>query len=98
MDYRYSPDFKAKYKRRKRKKDVRLCSAIDETIELFSSNSNDKRLKSHPLERELTGLRSIHIIGLRTNDYCMVYEEKIESDGSKYAYFLQFGTHTELFG
>ena len=96
MNYQFSPEFEKKFKKL-RKKNVRICNAIDKTIVLFSHDPYNSELKNHPLKRSLEGIRSIHIIRLPTNDYCAIYEEKIEKDGSIYAYFHIFGTHRELF-
>ena len=96
MNYQFSIDFEKKYKRL-RKKNIRLCNAIDETIALFYSDPYNSELDNHSLGRSLEGIRSIHIIKMRSNDYCSIYEEKVEKAGSVYAYFYNFGTHRELF-
>jgi len=67
MNYELSKEFDEKYYKLE---NVRLKKAIDKTLEVFSKNPNSSQLNNHPLERELKGLRSIHIIGYRTNDYC----------------------------
>jgi mRNA-degrading endonuclease YafQ of YafQ-DinJ toxin-antitoxin module len=93
MDYELSSEFRSKYK----KQNVRLQKAIDKTLELFTENPQNSELDNHPLKRDLIGFRSVHIIKYRTNDYCAVYKEFREKDGSLYAYFTTFGTHKELF-
>jgi len=93
MEYEFSEEFKNKYKRQ----NIRLKKAILKTLDIFSGNPSSPEFDNHPLKRELQGLTSIHIISYRTNDYCAIYKEMKEKDGSKYAYFLFLGTHKELF-
>ena len=94
MEYELSEEFKKKFKHQ----DVRLKKALLKTLDIFLNNPQNAELDNHPLKRELKGLKSIHIISFRSNDYCAVYKEMIEKDGDVYAYFLIFGTHKELFG
>src|SRR6266566_1893598 len=93
MEYELSEEFDAKFK----KQNIRLRKVILKTLDVFSDDPDNPQLDNHPLTRELEGLRSIHIIEFRSNDYCAIYKEMVEKDGSVYAYFLNFGTHKELF-
>jgi mRNA-degrading endonuclease YafQ of YafQ-DinJ toxin-antitoxin module len=93
MDYELSEIFENKFKR----ENIRIKKAILKTLNTFTENPYNTVLDNHPLKRQLKGLRNIHIIFLRSNDYCAIYKEIIEKDGSIYAYFLIFGKHKELF-
>ena len=93
IEYELSEEFDKKFKHQ----DIRLKKALLKTLNIFSRNPWNSQLDNHLLKRELTGLRSIHIIGYRSNDYCAIYKEILEKDGNIYAYFLIFGTHKELF-
>ncbi len=94
MDYEFSEEFDEKYYKLN---NVRLTDAINKTLILFSKNPHNPQLNNHILKGDLKGKRSFHIIAYRTNDYCIVYEEMTEKDSSIYAYFINFGTHKELF-
>lgn len=93
MEYELSEEFDKKFK----KQDIRLKKAILKTLDVFSEHPQNTELDNHPLKRELEGLRSIHIIGYRSNDYSAIYKEMVDEDGTVYAYFLLFRTHRELF-
>ncbi len=59
---------------------------------IFQLNPTDPILDNHPLERELTGYRSIDI----TADYRAVFEE-LQGGEEKICYFFLIGTHKELY-
>lgn len=88
---RPSNEFHKKYKRQ----DVRIKKAIDETIKVFVKNPHDSSLHNKPLKEPYKGYRGIKILHIR-NDHRAIYEVVIEGD-EKYAKFIIFGTHAELF-
>ncbi len=89
MKVRFSKEFIKKYK----KANVRIRKRVDKQILTFESNPNDPGLRNHPLHNEWLGYRSIDI----TNDYRAIYEE-VEAGEDVSAYFVDLGTHKELYG
>ena len=88
MKVDYSPQFYRQYK----KANVRIRNRVDEKVAIFIENSEDFQLHNHPLKREYTGYHSINI----TADWRAIYKE-LEIGGEVVAYFVQLGTHKELY-
>ncbi len=88
MRVQYDPEFAKKLK----KQNVRILKSFTKAIKIFSKNPYDTSLHNHELEREYKGCRSINITG----DWRAIYEEV--SEGEKIiAYFITFGTHSQLY-
>ena len=79
------------YKKLK-KLNVRIRKNFRKMITIFQLNPSDPILDNHPLEKELTGYRSIDI----TADYRAVFEELQEGE-EKICYFFLIGTHKQLY-
>ncbi len=88
MKVKFSKDFIKIYK----KLNVRIRNEINKKIETFEVNSNEIGLRNHPLHSEWEGFRSIDI----TNDYRAIYQE-VSAGGEVAAYFVDLGTHEELY-
>lgn len=89
MIIKYSPAFFSKLK----KEDVRIKKSVKKRILLFSKNPHDPQLNNHSLKKEYKGHRSINI----TADWRALYKEKQEGKDIV-AYFVDIGTHRELYG
>lgn len=76
-----------------KKVDVRIKKSVKERILVFSRNPNDLELNNHELKREYEGYRSIDI----TADYRALYKE-VQIGDEIAAYFVEIGTHKELYG
>ena len=88
MKVLFSREFIKKYKR----VNVRIRKRVDEQIQVFEKNPNELGLRNHELREEWEGCRSIDI----TNDYRAIFEELHEGE-EETAYFIDFGTHDELY-
>lgn len=82
-------EFIAQYK----KADVRVRKEIDDKLKLFQKNPYELGLNNHPLRDAWEGYRSINI----TNDHRAIYKEVKEGEELN-AYFVDLGTHEELYG
>ena len=82
-------EFIAQYK----KTDVRIRKEVDEKLKLFQQNPQELGLNNHSLRDTWEGYRSINI----TNDYRAIYKEVKEGEEIN-AYFVDIGTHEELYG
>lgn len=89
MTVRYSPVFLKKLKQA----DVRVRKSFKQKLELFLKNPNSPYLNNHILKAKFYGLRSINI----TSDWRAIYERKVDLK-DKVAYFVDIGTHKELYG
>ena len=89
MRVKYSPLFLLIIK----KVDVRIYKSLKSRISIFIQNPNDPQLDNHPLRNEYSGCRSIDI----TADWRAVFKEIHEGE-EKVAYFVDLGTHNELYG
>ena len=89
MKVKFSKEFIKKYK----KANVRIRNRVDEQILLFENNPNESSLRHHSLHNEWLGYKSIDI----TDDYRAIYEE-VETEKDVSAYFIDLGTHKELYG
>ena len=67
-----------------------IRKAIVERIKCFEANPYDPILNNHALKGEFLGRRSINITG----DWRAIYENKPNDE----AFFILFGTHSELYG
>lgn len=72
------------YKKLK-KVDVRIRKSVKERILIFSKNPNDLELNNHPLRKPYQGLRSIDIT------------KEVNIGEDHVAYFVELGTHDELY-
>lgn len=88
MKVKYSPLFLSILK----KVNVRIRKSLKERILIFSKNPNDLQLNNHPLKDPYHGCSSIDI----TVDWRAVYREITEGD-EEVAYFVDLGTHNELY-
>lgn len=88
MTIRYSPTFFRKLK----KADVKIKKSVKKRILLFSKNPHDPQLNNHSLKKEYKGHRSINV----TADWRALFTEKREGKDS-IAYFVDIGTHRELY-
>ncbi len=88
MIVQYDPDLLKKLKR----VDIRIRNSFFAKIKLFGQNPHETQLNNHALKRKYKGYRSINI----TSDWRAIYEEITEED-EKIAYFLEIGTHKELY-
>ena len=89
MRVQLAPELISKVK----KQDVRIRKKFKRAIGLFSKDPNNLELNNHQLKREWKGFRSINI----TSDKRAVFEEINEGD-DPVAYFIELGTHNELYG
>lgn len=90
MTVRYSPLFIDKLK----KQNVRIKNSFREAIALFQKDPYHSSLHNHPLSREHKGYRSINVT---SGDYRAIYREMVEPNAEIYAYFVDIGTHNELY-
>ncbi|KKU92117.1 MAG: hypothetical protein UY21_C0005G0006 [Microgenomates group bacterium GW2011_GWA1_48_10] len=88
MIIKYSPFFLKKLKQ----VDVRIRKSFKEKIGLFLKDHLDPRLNNHVLRNDFAGLRSIDV----TADWRAVYEERSYGE-DRVAYFVNIGTHRELY-
>jgi len=88
MIVRYSPHFYRQYK----KANVRIRNSVDARIAKFLKNANDLQLNNHALRDEWQGYRSIDI----TSDWRALYKEIFQGEDPT-AYFVELGTHKELY-
>jgi addiction module RelE/StbE family toxin len=88
MKVLFSREFIKKYKR----VNVRIRNRVDEQIKTFEKNPHEFGLRNHELHEEWEGYRSIDI----TNDYRAIFEELREGKETS-AYFIDLGTHDELY-
>ena len=84
----FSKNFIRLYKR----VNVRIRKRVDEQIDIFEKNPKDLGLRNHKLHNEWAGYRSIDV----TNDYRAIFEI-VHEGGETYAYFIDLGTHDELY-
>lgn len=89
MIIKYSPGFLRILK----KVNVRIRKNFKERIVIFSKNPNDLQLNNHSLKAPYEGYRSIDI----TSDWRAIYQVKQKLE-EEVAYFVDFGTHDELYG
>lgn len=90
MKARYAPLFIQKLK----KANVRIRNAFKQKIAVFQSNPSAQELNNHPLKGDYHGIRSINI----TSDWRALYEI-VNGDGNELsAYFVDIGSHEELYG
>lgn len=89
MRVQLAPKLIAKVK----KQDVRIRKSFKIAIGLFSRDPDYLGLNNHSLIKEWEGFRSIDV----TSDLRAVYQEISEADET-FAYFVDFGTHDELYG
>lgn len=89
MKVQLAPKLIAKVK----KQDVRIRKSFKIAISLFSKDSDYLGLNNHSLNKEWEGFRSIDV----TSDLRAVYQEISETDET-FAYFVDLGTHDELYG
>lgn len=89
MRVQLAPKLIAKVK----KQDVRIRKSFKIAIGLFSKDPDYLGLNNHSLSKEWEGFRSIDV----TSDLRAVYQEISEADGT-FAYFVDLGTHDELYG
>ena len=89
MKIEYDPDFLKLVK----KVDVRIRKYLKQKLEIFLKNPHELQLNNHQLRDKYEGYRSIDI----TSDWRAVYEE-FEQSGEIVAYFVDLGTHKELYG
>ena len=89
MRVQYHPEFIKKLK----KLNIRIRKSFLDARVLFDKNPTDSHLNNHPLQLEWQDYESIDV----TNDYCAIFEEIHEGD-EKIAYFIDIGTHDELYG
>lgn len=89
MKIQYDPDFLRLLK----KVDVRIRKSLRQKLEIFLKNPYERSLNNHVLRDKYKGYRSIDI----TADWRVIYEE-FEENGELIAYFVDLGTHKELYG
>lgn len=89
MKVRFSKEFIKKYK----KVNAKIRKRVDKQILIFESNPKEPSLRNHPLRNEWLGYQSIDI----TADYRAIYEE-VGTGEDVIAYFVDLGTHKELYG
>jgi len=75
-----------------KKVSVRIRKSFKERILLFSKDPYNLQLNNHALREKYQGYRSIDI----TADYRAIYKERHEGE-ELIAYFIQLGTHEELY-
>lgn len=88
MILRYDPDLLKQLKKQK----VRVRKSFKQKLEIFIKDSLNPQLNNHTLKGKFSGYRNIDV----TNDYRVIYKEKVEEDGL-IAYFIAIGTHEELY-
>ena len=71
---------------------VRILNNFKKKIVLFARDPNNSELNNHKLKKEWIGHRSIDI----TSDYRVIYIEKQVGEETV-AYFVDIGTHNELY-
>lgn len=88
MIIRFDPNFLDKLK----KINVRISNSFKKRLEIFIKDPYYPQLNNHPLKKNYLGYRSIDI----TSDWRAIYSEKSE-DQETVAFFVDIGTHKELF-
>ena len=81
--------FIEKYK----KVNVRIRRVVDKQLEQFEKDPLEKNLNNHKLREKWQGYRSIDI----NNDYRAIFREVDEGEEHN-VYFVDLGTHEELYG
>lgn len=89
MKLRFSKEFIKKYK----KANVRIRNRVDQQLQKFETNPNELGLRNHQLHGEWAGYKSIDI----TEDYRAIYKD-VHEEKETNAYFIDLGTHKELYG
>ncbi|HVF69287.1 MAG TPA: type II toxin-antitoxin system mRNA interferase toxin, RelE/StbE family [Xanthomonadales bacterium] len=89
MKIQYDPDFLRLLK----KVNIRIRKSLRQKIEIFLKNPDEPSLNNHALRDKYEGYKSIDI----TADWRAIYEEFGEN-GELIAYFVDLGTHKELYG
>lgn len=89
MTIKYSLAFYNKYK----KANVRIRNRFDQQLRIFRKDQNNSQLNNHALRDDYEGYRSISI----TNDWRAIFKE-FEDSGKLIIYFVDLGTHKELYG
>lgn len=76
-----------------KKLNVRIRNNFKEKIEIFSKDPHNLEFNNHKLQREWKGFRSIDV----TSDWRAVYQEIDEESEDVVAYFVELGTHDQLY-
>lgn len=95
MKIGFSPEVKKELLKIK-KKDPALSRKIQKQLQLFTTNSTHPSLRLHKLSGNLKEFRSISI----TKSLRMVYQVKETSTAyskKSFAYFVDLGTHDEVY-
>ena len=71
----------------------KIITKAIETLEIFTNNYQDSRLRNHALHKQRSGYRSIDVTG----DYRIIFREL--SDGLyELVELIDIGTHSQLYG
>lgn len=89
MKVKYSKDFIKQYK----KANSKIRKKVDERIISFTKNPQITQLRNHSLRGKYKGCRSIDITG----DWRAIYKEIQIEENEVYAYFINLGTHSQLY-
>lgn len=76
-----------------KKLNVRIRNNFKKKIEIFSKDPNNSELNNHKLQREWEGFSSIDV----TSNWRAVYQEIDEEGEDTVAYFVELGTHGDLY-
>ncbi len=83
-------EFTARFKKRYKKYSHKFQSKVDERVVIFIENPLNDLLNNHKLKGKFKGCCSINITG----DIRAIYEEV----GKDIYFFIELGTHSELYG
>ena len=85
--------FAKKFVKQYDKAGIKIQSAFDNKLKLFSQNQFHPQLNNHSLTGKLTGYRSINITG----DWRALYSSSQNEDGVIVVTFETLGTHSQLY-
>lgn len=88
ISVRLAPELVKKLK----KQGVRIRNSFKNAIDLFSRDPDEPQLDNHQLQRDWEGFRSIDV----TSDWRAIFEYKQVGEETV-AYFVDLGTHKELY-
>ncbi len=89
MEIEFSPAFRKQYL----KLNVRIRNKTNDCLRIFKKNPQNSVLHNHELHIPYENMHSIDI----TSDYRAIFEEIHEGE-EVIMYFIQIGTHKELYG
>lgn len=85
-------NFSRQFRKKYQKIDNKIKSAFEKKLLLFQQDHFHPQLNNHKLTGKYLGFRSINITG----DWRAVYEE-IHEHGNISSYFIDIGTHSQLY-